>query len=219
MVRRKKGEMLAQEPGKPAPQVVYIERKRGGFLSGCAKFIGVGIILLVILGVIGVALGTNSDSADGDSDEDTTENTASDRNPSTPALGSGELPGQVGDTLESDGMQITLTNPQFVREYNYSTPKGGYIFLIVDIRMENVDDENHGYSGMRFSARDMESGAEFDDTFALLDTPISTDDLSPGEFVTGQIALEVQETATNLRVKYKVSAIGGGDVYWLVPKE
>lgn len=214
MVRRKKGEVIAQAPGQPPPHIVYIERKKGGFLGGCAKFIGFGIILLVVLAVIGVAIGMNSDS-----NETTDDDANSDKSSSTPTLGSGELPGKVGDTLEKDGMQITLTNPQFVSEYNYSTPKGGYIFLIVDIRMENVDDEEHGYSGLRFSARDMESGAEFDDTFALLDTPISTDNLSPGEFVTGQLALEIQRTATDVRVKYDVSAIGGGDVYWLVPKE
>jgi hypothetical protein len=32
------------------------------------------------------------------------------------------------------------------------------------------------------------------------------------------VALEVQETATNLRVEYDVSAVGGDNLYWLVPR-
>lgn len=85
-------------------------------------------------------------------------------------------------------------------------------------KAQNVDDENHDYSGFRFSARDMDTGAECDDTFAAVENALSTDDLSPGEYVTGQVALEVQETATNVRVKYDVSAVGGDNLYWLVPR-
>lgn len=132
--------------------------------------------------------------------------------------GSANDPGSLGETLEADGMAVTLEDALYTEEYNFTTPKGGYLFLILDVRIENVDDENHGYSDFRFSAIDVDTGAEFDDTFTFLDSPLGSDDLSPGEYVTGQVALEVQETATNVRVKYDVSAVGGDSLYWLVPR-
>jgi len=36
--------------------------------------------------------------------------------------------------------------------------------------------------------------------------------------VSGQAVLEVQETATQVRVKYDAKTLGGGEVYWLVPR-
>ncbi len=134
-----------------------------------------------------------------------------------PRHGSGEDPGTVGETLVAEGMAVTLNSTFYTYEYNFSTPKGGYIFLIAEVRIENVDDEDHGYDSMRFSAKDLDSGAEYDDTFALLDQPLESSELSPGEYVIGQIALEIQETATNVRLKYDVSFLGEENIYWLVP--
>lgn len=135
-----------------------------------------------------------------------------------PERGSRQDPAAIGEKLTAEGMAVTLTNAYFTYEYNFSTPKGGYVFLVVEVEMTNVDDESHGYTDQRFSAKDLVTEAEFDDTFALLDTPLGSGDLSPNEYVYGQVALEVQETATSIRVKYDVSFLGDAELYWLVPK-
>ncbi len=133
-----------------------------------------------------------------------------------PELGDEGLPAPIGTTLRGSGVAVTLTNAYTAYEYGFSTPKGGYVFLVVEATVENVDDEGHGYAGNRFSAKDVDSGAEFDDTFTLTDGGLGTGDLSPGEYVYGVVVLEVQETATNIRVKYDTAAIGGENLYWLV---
>lgn len=84
------------------------------------------------------------------------------------------------------------------------------------MQITNVDDDTHGYTEARFSAKDLDTDANFDDTFAFSDQPLGSGELSPGEYVIGQVVLEVQETATRIRVKYDPKSIGSGDeVYWL----
>lgn len=139
-----------------------------------------------------------------------------------PRAGSGEAPGTVGETLELDGMAVTLLSGFYTYEHNFSTPKGGYVFLIVEIELRNTSDETINYNTFSFAAKDLDTDADYDDAFVFLDTPLGSGELSPGEFVYGQVALEVQETSTNVRVKYTVSPglLGGGDaVYWLVPRQ
>lgn len=138
-----------------------------------------------------------------------------------PRAGSGEAPGAVGETLELDGMAVTLLSGVYTYEHNFSTPKGGYVFLIVEVELRNTSDETLNYNTLSFAAKDLDTDADYDDAFALLDTPLGSGELSPGEYVYGQVALEIQETSTNVRVKYTVSPglLGGGDaVYWLVPR-
>ena len=43
--------------------------------------------------------------------------------------------------------------------------------------------------------------------------------LSTGENVSGQVAIEVQESAVNIRVQYQISSFGDNSVYWIVPSE
>lgn len=134
----------------------------------------------------------------------------------TPALGEGELPAPIGTTLTGGGVAVTLTNAFYADEYGYATPKGGYVFLVLEVAIENTDDEGHGYAGNRFSAKDFDTGAEFDDTITLAVGGLGTGDLSPGEYVSGVVVLEVQERTSRVRIKYATAAFGGTSLYWLV---
>lgn len=136
-----------------------------------------------------------------------------------PELGEVDNPAPIGTTLNTDGQNITVSEAFFTYEFGFATPKGGYIFIVISARIENVDDDDHGYTESRFSARDMDTGATFDDTFTLADQPLGSGDLSPGEFVFGQVVLEVQETATRVRIKYDPKSLGEGDeAYWIVQR-
>jgi endonuclease YncB( thermonuclease family) len=133
-------------------------------------------------------------------------------------LGSGDNPAPIGTTLTTDGQEITVTSAYFTYEFGFVTPKGGYVFLVLETSIRNVDDAVHGYEESRFSAKDLDSGAEFDDTFTFADAPLGSGELSPGEYVYGQVVLEVQESAKNVRIKYDAKFIGGGEVYWLMTR-
>lgn len=134
----------------------------------------------------------------------------------TPELGEGELPAPVGTQLKGDDVAATLTSAFYSSEYGFSTPKGGYVYLVIEVAIENIDDEDHGYAGNRFSAKDIDTSAEFDDAFTLTDGGLGTGTLSPGEYVSGVVVLEVQETAQRVRIKYDTAAFGGTNLYWVV---
>jgi len=106
----------------------------------------------------------------------------------------------------------------FTYEYGFSTPKGGYVFLVIEATITNADDDEHGYAGNRFSAKDLETEAEFDDTVTLTDGGLGSGELSPGEYVYGIVVLEVQETGGPIRVKYDAKSVGEGEVYWVVDR-
>jgi hypothetical protein len=78
---------------------------------------------------------------------------------------------------------------------------------------------NKGYSEDRFTARDLDTGTNYDEVGSATDARLGNDELSPGEYVGGVVAIEVQETATNVRLKYQISSYGKNSVYWLVPRQ
>jgi endonuclease YncB( thermonuclease family) len=136
-----------------------------------------------------------------------------------PRIGDPNQPAPLGTGVETDGQSITVSDAFFSGDYGFSTPKGGYVFLVITARIENVDDGDHGYEDSRFSARDLDSDATFDDTFTLADQPLGSGELSPGEFVFGTVVLEVQDTSTRIRIKYDPKLMGDGDeAYWLVTR-
>ena len=136
----------------------------------------------------------------------------------TPQAGDADRPAQIGDTVTKDGLAVTITDAFFSDEYGFSTPKGGYDFLVIEVTVENVGDEDMGYYDDQFAAIDYDTGAEFDDTFVLAENPLGSGELSPGEYVTGVVVPEVQETARRVRVKYATSIFGGENLYWLVER-
>jgi hypothetical protein len=139
-----------------------------------------------------------------------------------PRYGSADNPAQVGETIEMDGLSATLISGFYTYEYNFGTPRGGYVFLIAEVQFQNVGTETMDYDSFSFAAKDLDTNADFDDTFVFLDTPLDRGELSPGEYVYGQVAMEVQETSTNIRVKYTPDlGIFGSDeaIYWLVPRQ
>jgi len=134
-----------------------------------------------------------------------------------PEVGEKGLPADIGATLETDGQSVTLQEAFFSYDYGYSTPKGGYVFLVMSVRIENVDDSDHGYEEARFKALNAETDAEYEYTFTLADQPLGSGELSPGEFVFGQVVLEVQDTPAPLLVQFDPSYLNGDDeVYWSV---
>lgn len=128
--------------------------------------------------------------------------------------GGKDEPGQFGETLNAQGIFVTVSDPMVSYDYNFSTPKGGYKFLIFNATIENRGADKKGYASRRFEARDMDTDAKHKETFVLLDQPLGDGDLSTGSYVSGQVAIEVQETSTNLLVQYQLDS--GGDVflYW-----
>lgn len=123
-------------------------------------------------------------------------------------------PGQFGETLVANGMSVTVSDPFTTYDYNFSTPKGGYYFLIFNAALQNNGEGKKEYESGRFEVRDLDTDVKHKETFVLLDQPLGTGNLSTGSYVSGQVALEVQETANNLLVQYQIDSGGHVFLYW-----
>jgi endonuclease YncB( thermonuclease family) len=134
-----------------------------------------------------------------------------------PRYGGHDAPAQPGEAVSVKGVRVSLDSYY----YSYSdalgtAPKGGYMYLIIAVTIVNERAEGkYNYNEMKFAAKNLDSDADYDDEFAFLDAPLGSGELSPGEYVSGQVALEIQETAVNVRLKYNVE--GDYSLYWLTP--
>lgn len=127
-------------------------------------------------------------------------------------------PAQIGKTLDVQGVRVTPSNPRFVDEYELTTPRGGFAFLVVDVRIENAGAEQRPYNYTNFSGEDKNSGAGYDSEFFFSADFLGADSLDPGEFVTGVAVIEVQATAQNVILKYDPIQFSDPDMYWEVSR-
>jgi hypothetical protein len=64
-------------------------------------------------------------------------------------------------------------------------PKEGMAFLALDVKIDNTSTERIGFGESSVSAKDVEQGFEFGNTFNtyLAPVPLQTDELVPDDFV------------------------------------
>jgi hypothetical protein len=140
-----------------------------------------------------------------------------------PKLGSGDNPAPLGTPLEADGRRITLNGAYFTDTYNFLTPQQNFTYLVVDVTMENISEsgKTHPYNELCFAGKDMDRGADYDDSFLNpSDRPLGSGDMLPGDVVNGEVVLEVHQDAVRIRVKYSTgpACIGGKSLYWIVQR-
>jgi hypothetical protein len=135
----------------------------------------------------------------------------------TPLPGSSQSnPAPIGTTLESQGLAVTVDSAYFDYGFANAIPRGGYKVMILGVTIENVSDENRGYDASRFSGIDAVTANTYDPvTVDDVGVLLTDGDLQPGEFVSGTALIEVQETATNVIIKYDADIVGDEeDMYW-----
>jgi endonuclease YncB( thermonuclease family) len=131
--------------------------------------------------------------------------------------GGREEPALAGEAVSVKGITASLDSYY----YSYSdalgtAPDGGFMWLIISVTIvNNRESGKFNFSGSKFAAKNLDTDSDYDDAFAFLDAPLDSGELSTGEYVSGQVALEIQETATNVRLKFNIE--GDYSLYWLVP--
>ena len=136
--------------------------------------------------------------------------------PANPVGTSSDDPAPFFQPVTNGGSTVTLLNGYFANAYGYSTPKGGYKYLVVDATIECAGPDDCNYNPMNFSGEDADTGAGYDSVvFVMADGMLSSDTLSPSEYVTGTVLIEVQETASRVIVKYDPKSFDTNDLYWL----
>jgi endonuclease YncB( thermonuclease family) len=138
-----------------------------------------------------------------------------------PAVGTDDNPAPLGTPVEADGRRITVNGAYFVETYGYFSPQQNFVFLVIDVTMENISEsgKTHAYNELCFAAKDLDRGADYDDSFLNpSDRPFGSGEMLPGDVVSGEVVLEVHRDSQRIRVKYSTGpgCIGGKSVYWLV---
>ena len=115
-------------------------------------------------------------------------------------------------------MAVTVESGYFDYGFANAIPRGGYKVLILQVTIENVSDDEKSYAAANFSGEDVDTGNGYDAvTLEDVGVLLGNDSLDPGEYVSGTVLLEVQETATQVIVKYDPQRGDPDDLYWLVP--
>lgn len=156
-------------------------------------------------------------AASGDRNDKTANDAGAKRSKNDMASGALDDPADIGATLRGDGLAVTVGSAEFATELGSNTPKGGYKFLVVETRIKNVGDKDHTYASSDFSAQDGKTRAGFDSVFVLDDGMLDSGTLSPGEYVTGNVVFEVQETTRQALVKFDPDKLTEEDLFWAAP--
>lgn len=131
-----------------------------------------------------------------------------------PRRGGVNDPGDLGERVVAGGMAVTLQSAYTTYSYGMTAARGGYVFLVVELYLENVSDGEKDYASNRVKAKDMQTGADFKDVYDPSDSPLGSGELSPGSYIYGIVGVEIQETTTDVRVEYQINSFGQPYVFW-----
>lgn len=213
---------LAPAQGSGVSGVAFLAPSADGVQTDISLFLTGGTVDQMVSAPAAQAQGGNR-GEDGDAAQPVDTQAPETSAPPTPipretqALGtSSESPAPFFETVTNGGSSVTLLNGYFATAYGYSTPKGGYKYLVIEATIECAGPDDCNYNSMNFSGEDADTGAGYDSVvFVVADGMLGSDDLSPGEYVTGTVLLEVQETASRVIVKYDPKPFDTNDLYWL----
>jgi hypothetical protein len=126
-----------------------------------------------------------------------------------------DAPAPIGTTLTADGLAVTVESAYFDYGFANAIPRGGYKVLIMQVTIRNDGDRNERYDAASFSGIDANTDVGYDPvTLEDVGVLLRDGDLEPGEFVSGTVLIEVQETATNVIVKFDPNMFTTDDLYW-----
>lgn len=97
----------------------------------------------------------------------------------------------VGETIKSDGMELTITNVEKSQGGEYDNPKEGNEYVIVTVQYDNSSEKDLPYNPFDFKLLNSD-GQKTDSTFTMdtQDTRLESGNLAPGGTVTGDLVFE-----------------------------
>jgi hypothetical protein len=126
-----------------------------------------------------------------------------------------DAPAPIGTTLDVDGLAVTVQSAYFDYGFANAIPRGGYKVLILQVAFKNDSDGGKSYSAASFSGIDANTKVGYDAvTLENVGVLLQDGNLEPGEYVSGTVLLEVQETATDVIVKFDPNMFTTDDLYW-----
>lgn len=118
--------------------------------------------------------------------------------------------GVIGESREAGGIELTVLNVTNMERIDFLTADPGYIYLVLDVTIENVGRDNETpYNPFYFSVKDKD-GYEYNPVLLAPNPSLKSGDLPFGEMVRGFVAFEIRSAAEGLVVTYEPIVILGG---------
>lgn len=106
----------------------------------------------------------------------------------------------VFGTLE---VKINSVERNYAPESSFYQPEDGNEYIVLNVTVKNVGDENEYVSPYSFTVND--NGIAVDGALVPVDSELESGDLSPGASTTGNIVYEVTKDASNLKLQHEVT--------------
>lgn len=164
--------------------------------------------LLSLLGILALVI-----MACGGSDNSGTSVGSSNGTTST-GSSSGSKHFKVGDQVKvGDTYVVTVNSFKTNPGDEFSKPKAGNVFVVVDVSLKNVSSQEQDVSSiLQFTIKDS-TGQKYDET--IISGVTSPDGkLAAGDTVKGQLAYEVPSSQHNFTFAFEADIISSGQTFW-----
>lgn len=153
-----------------------------------------GILVLFVIGIIGSAAGGSKSSSPTQSNNSSqvVENKMNEQQQQSEQQNKQpkDVTPKVGDIAKLGDREFVVNSVRRSGGFNYNTPKAGKEYVIVNVTIKNLGNDEVSYNPFDFKVQDA-NGAQETETFATLDDSLSSGTLAPGGKVTGSIPFEV----------------------------
>lgn len=165
--------------------------------------------IIVILCIIGGALGSkgNSDDTKPTTSSKSTQASTSTKSTSTTSNDDKDKLKDsyaVGETAKHKGVEMTVTKVEKSQGTEFDKPKDGKEFVVVTVNIKNNSNEKLSYNPFYFKMQNS-SGQIEDGTFSTVnqDTALKSGDLATGGNVTGTVIFEEPVNDKGLLLQYQ----------------
>lgn len=121
---------------------------------------------------------------------------------------------KVGDQVKvGDTFVVTVNSVKTSDGDDFSKPKSGNTFLVVDVSIKNVSSKEQNLSSLlQFTLKDS-AGQKYSETILVGATP-PDGKLAAGDIVKGQIAYEVSAAQHSFTLSFVADIISSGQTVW-----
>ena len=115
---------------------------------------------------------------------------------------------KVGQRAQSAGVAVTVVKVSTAKQISIWKPDAGYIYLDIDVIIENTSREKAPYNPLYFKVKDSD-GFEFTSAITALDPSLKSGELSQGDKARGHVAFEVPSNSGGFVVSYEPLVLFG----------
>lgn len=117
----------------------------------------------------------------------------------------------IGDRVELNGMALTVLKVDQMKAVgSFQKAKAGNIFVMAEVLIENVDQDEIPYNPFYFKVKDAD-GFEYSVTINTADQSLKSGKLTKGDKARGSVLFEVKEGAAGLVMEYKPVVLFSSD--------